>query len=230
MQMSMWSCGITLFYTLFNMSSFSPLYFRLYMSMSASLYHYHLFLHLFGSHWECISLCVVFFSLFIWLLLLSQASEFPLAFPYILDSSFNSLLSFNLEKDTLFYIHYIISDKQRDHSQLRNLLHFKLLPCKRGWESPFYLLPWGSMRRIVWDGNSNVNGCHCWDFLFIRYLISITSLIPKIFYLEGLYCYIPPFCWRGDSDTTWSYGLPKIAEKNLYSKLCLCHVICIKFW
>ena len=121
------------FYNLFNMSSFFPIYFSVYMPMSASLYHCHLSLHLFGSHWECISLCVVFFSLFIWLLLLSQASEFPLAFPYILDSSFNSLFSFNFEKNTLFYIYCFISDKQCDHSQLRNLLHFKLLPCKRGW-------------------------------------------------------------------------------------------------
>ena len=29
-------------------------------------------------------------------------------------------------------IHCFISDKQCDHSQLRNLLHFKFLPCKRG--------------------------------------------------------------------------------------------------
>ena len=126
-------------------------------------------------------------------------------------------------------IHCFISDKQCDHSQLRNLLHFKLLPCKRGWESPFYLLPWGSMRRNEWDGKSNIMAVIFWDFLFIRYLISITSLIPKIFYLEGLYCYIPPFCQRGHWDTMWSYGLPNIAEKNLYSNLCLCHGICIKF-
>ena len=34
---------------------------------------------------------------------------------------------------------------------------------------------------------------------------------------------------KGDTDTTWSYGLPNIAEKNLYSNLCLCHGICIIF-
>ena len=179
-----------------------------------------------------------------------------------MDSSFNSLFSFNLEKDTLFYIHCFISDKQCDHSQLRNLLHFKLLPCKRGRAPPFYLLPWDSMRRNELDGNSNANGCHCWDwkipwrrkwqctpvFLLgkshgLRSLVGyspcglrsrtrlhfhfrfiyITSLIPKISYLEGLYCYIPLFYQRGDWDTTWSYGLPKIAEQNLYSNLCLCH-------
>ena len=80
---------------------------------------------------------------------------------------------------------------------------------------PPHLLLWGSMRRIQWDGNSNANVCQRWDFLFIRYLISITSLIPKTFYLEGLYCYIPPFYRGGDWDTTWLYGLSLIAEKNL---------------
>ena len=37
------------------------IYFSVYMSMSASLYHCHLSLHFFGSLCECISLCVVFF-------------------------------------------------------------------------------------------------------------------------------------------------------------------------
>ena len=45
MQMKVWSCGIALFYLLFSMF---PLYFSVYMSMSSSLYHYHLSLHLFG--------------------------------------------------------------------------------------------------------------------------------------------------------------------------------------
>ena len=48
------------------------------------------------------SLCC-FLLIFLWLLLPSQASEFLLLVPYILDSSFNSLSSLNLEKDTLFY-------------------------------------------------------------------------------------------------------------------------------
>ena len=43
------------------------------------------------------------FNFFIWLLLPSQASEFPFLVPYILDS-FKSLFFFNLEKDTLSYI------------------------------------------------------------------------------------------------------------------------------
>ena len=49
------------FLHLINMSSFFLVYSSVYMSMSASLYHCHLSLHLFGRHWECISLCVVFF-------------------------------------------------------------------------------------------------------------------------------------------------------------------------
>ena len=118
MQMLMWSCGIVLFYIFFNVSPFSPVYFSVFMSMSAFWYHCHLSLHLFGSHWECISLCVVFFWFFIWLLLPSQASEFPLLVPYILHSSFNSLFSFNLEKDTLFYIVlYLTSSVTRANSE-----------------------------------------------------------------------------------------------------------------
>ena len=77
------------------------------------------------------SLCC--FLLIFHLTLTSFSSRWiSLTVPYILDSSFNSLLSFNLEKDTLFYIHCFISDKQCDHSQLRNLLYFKFLPCIRG--------------------------------------------------------------------------------------------------
>ena len=148
-----------------------------------------------------------------------------LKFPYLFPISW-ILLSTLSYLSTWRKIHCFISDKQCDHTQLRNHLHFKLLPCKIEW----VLLPWGPLRRNEWDGNNNANGCHCWHFLFIRYLISVTSLIPKIFYLEGLYCYIPPFCRRGHWDTTWSYGLPNIAEKNLYSNLCLCYSICIKFW
>ena len=139
MQMSMWSCGIALFYILFNMSSFFPVYFSVYMPMSASLYHCHLSLYLFGSHWECgsmsgdtLGVCLsVLFCFIFHLTLPFSASEFALLVPYILDSSFNSLFSFNVEKDTLFYKQCVISDNQCDHFQLRNLLYFKLLPCKK---------------------------------------------------------------------------------------------------
>ena len=102
------------FYILFNMSSFFPIYFSVYMPMSASLYHCHLSLHLFGSF--------SFDSSF-----LLKPLDFPYLFPisWILLSTLSSLTTWRM-------IHCFISDKQCDHSQLRNLLHFKLLPCKRG--------------------------------------------------------------------------------------------------
>ena len=239
------------------------------MPMSASLYHCHLSLHLFGSHWECISLCVVFFSLFIWLLLLSQASEFPLFFPisWILLSTFFSLSTWRKIHCFIYTVLYLTSSVTTPNSETSCISNCSLV---KEDEPPFYLLPSDSMRRNEWDGNSNANGCHCWDWkipwrrkwqctpVFLPgkshgwrslvgyspcglkeldmterlhfHFIYITSLIPKISYLEGLYCYIPLFYQRGDWDTTWSYGLPKIAEQNLYWNLCLCHGICIKFW
>ena len=127
MQMSMWSCGIAHFYILFNMSSFFPVYFSVYMPMSASLYHCHLSLHIFGSHWKCMSLCVIFFYFSFDSSFLFQPLSFPYLFPifWILLSTLSSLTTWRM-------IHCFISDKQCDHIQLRNLLHFKLLPCKRG--------------------------------------------------------------------------------------------------
>ena len=160
-----------------------PLYFSVYMSMSASLYYYHLSFHLIGRLWLYFSLCcfllifhlthLSFSSLYISITCsLSPGFFFQLSLLFQLGETLGELL-----------IHCFTSDKQCDHSQFTSLLHFKFFPCKRGQESPFYILPWASMRRIQWNGNSNASGCHCWDFLFIRYLISITSLIPKIFYL-----------------------------------------------
>ena len=123
MQMLMWPCGIALFYILFNMSSFFPIsvciclclhlritdiYLSISLEVTGSLFLFMLFA----------------FNFFIWLVLTSQTSEFPLLVPYILDSYFDSPLS------TWRKINCLISDKQCDHSQLRNLLHFKFLPCK----------------------------------------------------------------------------------------------------
>ena len=93
MQMSMWSCGIAHFYILFNMSSFFPVYFSVYMPMSASLYHCHLSLHIFGSHWKCMSLCVIFFYFSFDSSFLFQPLSFPYLFPifWILLSTLSSL-------------------------------------------------------------------------------------------------------------------------------------------
>ena len=55
----------------------------------------------------------------------------PLNFPYLFPISW-ILLSTLSSLSTWRKIHCFISDKQCDHSQLRNLLRFKLLPCKRG--------------------------------------------------------------------------------------------------
>ena len=97
-QMSVWSCGIALFYILFSKFPLFPLYFSVYVSMSASLYHYHLTLHLFGRLWVSFSLCCFLLN-FIWLILPSQASTFPLLVPYFLDSFFKYIFFFNWERD-----------------------------------------------------------------------------------------------------------------------------------
>ena len=161
------------------MFSLFPLYFSVYMSMSASLYHCHLSLHLFGRLWVYFSLCC--FLLIFHLTHLSFSSLY-ISITCSLSPGFFfqlSLLFQLVERLEELLIRCFISDKQCDHSQFTNLLHFKFLPCKRGQEPPFYLLPWASMRRIQWGGNSSASGCHCWDFLFIRHLISITSLSPR---------------------------------------------------
>ena len=230
MQMLMWSCGIALstFYStcpLFSLSTsvciclclhlcITVIYLSISLEVTGSVFLFVLFSFNFS-----------FDSSF-----LLEPLHFPNLFPisWILFSTISppsTWRKIGRATYTLFYIWQAVWPQP-----IHKPLAFQIAPLSKRIRVPFYLLPWGSMRRIVWDGNSNANGCHCWDFLFIRYLISITSLIPKIFYLEGLYCYIPPFYQRGDWDTTWSYGLSKIAEKNLYSNLCLCHGICIKFW
>ena len=136
------------------MVSLFPLYFSVYMSMSASLYHYHLSLHPFGILW-------VYFSL--WCFLLTFLLIFYISWNCSLSPGFFFQLSLLFqpgERLGELLIHCFISDKQCDHSQFTSLLHFKFFPCKRGQESPFYILPWASMRRIQWDGNSNASGCH----------------------------------------------------------------------
>ena len=58
----------------------------------------------------------------------------PLNFPYLFSISWIHLSTLSLfqlgERYTV--LHCFILDKQCEHSQLRKLLHFKLLPCKRG--------------------------------------------------------------------------------------------------
>ena len=66
-----------------------------------------------------------------------------------------------------------------DHSQFTSLLHFKFLPCKRGQESPFYFLPWASMRRIQWRGKSNASGCHVETSYLLGTLYPSLHLSPR---------------------------------------------------
>ena len=93
----------------------------------------------------------MYFSL--WCFLLTFLLIFYISWTCSLSSGFFFQLSllFQLwERVGELLIHCFISDKQCDHSQFTSLLNFKFLPCKRGQESPFYLLPWASMRRIKW--------------------------------------------------------------------------------
>ena len=130
MQMSMWSCGIAHFYILFNMSSFFP-------CLLHCVYAY-----------VCISVSLSFISpslwkFFIWLVLPSQASGFPLLVPYILDSSFNSLFSFNFEKEWESYLYtvlYLTSSVTTANSETSCISIFSLvkenksLPSLRSFE------------------------------------------------------------------------------------------------
>ena len=132
MQMLMWTCGIALFYMLFN----CPL-FALSVSVCTCL----------GLH-LCITVIYLSISLevtgslFLFVLFafnFSFDSYFlvkPLNFPYLFPISW-ILLSTLSSISTWRKIHCFISDKQCDHSQLRNLLHFNFLPCKREQESSF---------------------------------------------------------------------------------------------
>jgi len=96
MKMSMWYCGIALFYIFFNMSSF----FLVYVCISVSLSF------IYPSLWKSLGVC---FSLCCFLLIfhLTRASFsslwISLTCSLYLGFIFQLSLSFNLEKDTLFY-------------------------------------------------------------------------------------------------------------------------------
>ena len=85
--------------------------------------------------------------MFIWLLLPCQASEFPLLFSYILDSSFNSFFSFNLEKDTLFYIWQAVWTQPNQKP-----LAFQIASLVKEDKSP----PSISFLEILWEGMSGM--------------------------------------------------------------------------
>ena len=121
-----------------------------------------------------------------------------LTFPYLLDSFFSYLFSFKLEKDWESYLYtvlYLTSSVTTANSQTSCISNSSLVKEDRNPPLPPSL---SFYEKDTGDGNSNANGCHCSEFLFIRYLISITLLIPNIFYLEGLNHYIPSFYRRGE--------------------------------
>ena len=145
----------------------------------------------------------------------------------------NSLFSFNLEKDWESYLYsvlYLTSSVTTANSQTSCISNSSLVKEDRNPPSTF--LP-----ELLWEGYSGMATAMLVSLLrlpiyqapYIHHYIH-HFLIPKICYLEGLNHYIPPFYWKGDWDPTLSYVLPKIAEQNLNSNLCLCHGIYIKFW
>ena len=158
MQMSMWSCGIALstFYSTCPLLSLST-------SMCICL---------------CLHLCVTVTYLSISLEVTWSVFLFVLfAFNFSFDLSFllkplNSLtcllylglfFQFSLlcqlgERYTVLYLTSSVTTANSETSCISNCSLVK------EDEPPFYLLPWDSLRRNEWDGNSNTNGCHCWDW------------------------------------------------------------------
>ena len=139
------------------------------------------------------------------------------------------------EDEPLFYLHPwgFMRKNEWDGNTNDNGCHCRdwKIPWRKKWQSTPVFLPgkshgWRCLVGYSPCGRKELDTTEWLHFHFIY----ITSLIPKISYLECLYCYILPFYWRGDWDITWSYGLPKIAEQNQYWNLCLCHSICRKFW
>ena len=179
--------------------------------MSASLYLSNLSLHLLGSLCECRFLRVVFSSFNFSVLTHSCFFSLLISLTCFLSPGFFSQPSVPFlfgERLGELLLRCFTSEKQCDHSQVTNSLNFRFFPHKIRIMIPFYnLLPWASLRTIQWDSNSNTNGCHCWDLLYIRYIISITSLMSQIFYMEDGNHYIPPFYPGVSWESKWSYPM-----------------------
>ena len=126
MQMSMWSHGIALstFYLtcpLFSLST--SVCICLCLHLCITVIYLSITLEVTGSVFLLVLVSFDFsFDSSFFLKLLNFLYFFPIS--WLLLSTLSSL-------STWRKIHCFISDKQCDHSQLRNLLHFKLLPCKR---------------------------------------------------------------------------------------------------
>ena len=199
--------------------------------MSSALYHCLLSLHLFGYLRACKSLPVFFFfSLSIWTL--SCFSSLLISPVHSLSPGILSHALFCLspeERSAVLFLCSFSSNKQCDLSQVSNSPQFKFLPCLKRMMNPFYFPPLASLRRVQWDDHSNGNGCHCWDFLYIRCITSIISLNIQAILCGGwcwwgfFYCTFLP---TGKLSFQWSYALPKITQQNLCSDLGLCRGHC----
>ena len=200
-----------------------PLYFHVYISMSASLYHYHLSLHPFGS--LSVFLSVVFsfnFSCnFLHFLNLCPIS-------WILPLT---LLLFQLgERWGELFIHCFISDNQCDHShsQASCISNSSLVKEDRNPPSTFF-------PELLWQGYSGVATAMLVVVIVETSYLSGT-LYPSLplstrYHIWRVWIIIFHHYTKGETerDHTWLHGLPKVTEENLYSNLCICHGLCIKF-
>ena len=115
---------------------FFLVYISVYMSMSASLYHCHLSLHLFGSHWECISL-TSFSSR--WISLICS-----------LYLGFFFQFSFTLEKGTLFYtVLYQTNTVNTVNSEISCISNCSLVKEDKSPPSTSFL-------EVLWEGMSEM--------------------------------------------------------------------------
>ena len=133
------------------MFSLFPLYFSVYMSMSASLYHYHLSLLLFGRLWVYFSLCC--FLLIFHLTHLSFSSLYT-SLTYSLSPGFFFQLSllFQLGKDWESYLYtvlYLTSSVTTANSQTSCISNSSLVKEDRNPLST-------SFPELLWEGYSGV--------------------------------------------------------------------------
>lgn len=135
----------------------------------------------------------------------------------LLDSSFNSFFSFkhiweNLEIALPFNFY---SDNQCDHSHSQA----SCISNSHPWDGiPFLPPSEASMGRAQWGGNSNAKWiCHCLRLPIYQALYIHLLLIPKISYLKRVWLItFHHYCWRGEWDHTWSYGLSTLQKDRIF--------------
>ena len=133
------------------MFSLFPLYFSVYMSMSASLYHCHLSLHLFGRLWVYFSLCCF---LLIFHLTHHSFSSLYISLTCSLSHGFFFQLSlfFQLGKDWESYLYtvlYLTSSVTTANLQASCISNFSLVKENRNPPST-------SFPELLWEGYSGM--------------------------------------------------------------------------